>query len=55
VPALVSFVANDRTAHVTPSAELQPGVKYKLTLSSAIVDWSGNHFAGANWSFTTSP
>jgi hypothetical protein len=55
VPTTVSFMPNDRTARLTPVDSLQPGAKYKLTLSSAIVDWSGNHFAGASWSFTTSP
>jgi hypothetical protein len=55
VPATVTFTPIERTARLTPSVELLPGTKYKLTLTSAIVDWSGNHFAGASWSFTTSP
>ena len=55
VPATVAFTPNDRTAHLAPSAGLQPGTRYRLTLASAIVDWSGNHLAEASWSITTSP
>ena len=55
VPASVTFTPIERTVRITPSAELVPGTKYRLSLSSAIVDWSGNHFAGASWSFTTAP
>jgi hypothetical protein len=55
VPATVTIVPVDRTIRLMPNDRLQPGTKYRLTLTSAIVDWSGNHFAGANWTFTTSP
>lgn len=55
VPVAVSIVPVERTIRLVPNATLQPGTKYRVTLTSAIVDWSGNHFAGASWSFTTSP
>ena len=53
VPSTVAFTPSDRTVRVTPTAGLQPGKTYRLVLSSAIVDWSGNHLAAASWSFTT--
>ena len=54
-PASVTFTPIERTARITPAEELRTGTKYKVTLTSAIVDWSNNRFAGASWSFTTSP
>jgi hypothetical protein len=55
VPANVTFTPIERTARITPAEELRSGTKYKVTLTTAIVDWSNNRFAGASWSFTTSP
>ena len=55
VPAAVTFTPTERTARLTPDAGLEWGKTYRLVLSSAIVDWSGNHFAGASWSFATTP
>ena len=55
VPASVTFTPIERTARITPAEELRSGTKYKVTLTSALVDWSNNRFAGASWSFTTSP
>jgi hypothetical protein len=55
VAATVTTTPEFRQVLVHPVDALEPGTKYRLTLTSAIVDWSGNHFAGASWSFTTSP
>ena len=51
----VSFSNADRTATLNPDAELFPGTKYKVSLTSAIKDWSGNKLAASNWTFTTEP
>lgn len=55
IAATVSFTPWERTARLTPNEPLQPGTRYRLTLTSAIKDWSGNKFAGASWSVETAP
>lgn len=55
VPVTVTTTPEYRQVLVRPTDALQPGTRYRLTVTSAVVDWSGNHFAGASWSFTTSP
>jgi hypothetical protein len=55
VPITIDVEPEFRGVTIHPVDELLAGTKYRLTLTNGIVDWSGNHFAGASWSFTTSP
>jgi len=55
IAATVTFTPQERTARLTPDEPLRPGTRYRLTLTSAIKDWSGNKFAGASWSVETAP
>ncbi len=53
VAAAVSFDAQARTATIQPNEPLQAGGRYRLVLTSAIRDWSGNRLAAISWTFTT--
>jgi WD40 repeat protein len=55
IAATVTFTSWARTATLTPNEPLRPGTRYRVTLTSAIKDWSGNKFAGASWSVETAP
>jgi Bacterial Ig-like domain/Carboxypeptidase regulatory-like domain len=53
VPASVTFEAQYRTATLTPIDPLEPGVRYRVTITNAVVDWSGNRFVKSSWVFDT--
>ena len=48
--ASVSFDPQGRTATLVPDEPLEAG-RYKVTLTTGVVDWSGNRFGGATWTF----
>jgi len=52
VPATVSYAAN--TATLDPSADLDPGTTYDVTVAGSVADQAGNALGGDDtWSFTT--
>lgn len=55
VTASVSFDPEFRTATLVPNDFLTPDTRYRVTLSSAIRDWSGNRLQGSSWTFRTAP
>jgi len=53
--AVSATVTSDSTtvARLHPDSPLADGTTYTATLTNAITDNAGNHFAGATWTFTT--
>ena len=53
VPAAVTYDASKRMAVLDPSKGLVAGTRYTATLTTGIVDSSGNALPQTSWSFTT--